>query len=179
MASYRLCVRGIVSAFVGAVAVAGLGGQVQGQCVPGWISGAGVPGFDNTVSAMLVWDDGSGPSLYAAGSFSVVGHARASRIARWDGANWSALGGEFDGAVLALTVYRGELIAAGSFRSAGGIGAGRIARWDGTSWSPLGSGIDGWVYALAVYNDELIAAGTFLAAGGVGANYIARWDGTN
>ena len=38
-----------------------------------------------TVTALLLWDDGSGPSL-------IVGGAFAGGIARWDGVAWSSLG---------------------------------------------------------------------------------------
>ena len=81
-------------------------------------------------------------------------------------------------AVLALTVYNGELIAGGNFFTAGGKEANAIARWDGTRWSPLGSGMSGGgVSALTMYNGELIAGGGFTTAGGSPASRIARLDG--
>jgi hypothetical protein len=50
---------------------------------------------DNAVHALVVFDDGSGagPALYAGGGFNTAGGQSASKIARWDGQSWSALGG--------------------------------------------------------------------------------------
>src|SRR5215212_2614337 len=49
-------------------------------------------GADDSISAMIVFDDGSGPALYAGGAFTAAGGTNASRVARWDGTSWSALG---------------------------------------------------------------------------------------
>ena len=51
--------------------------------------GSGIDG--GTVLAMAAYDDGSGPALYAAGSFTTAGGVPADDIARWDGNQWSAL----------------------------------------------------------------------------------------
>jgi len=42
---------------------------------------------------VVVYDDGSGPALYATGSFQTAGAVAASRIARWNGTTWSELSG--------------------------------------------------------------------------------------
>jgi hypothetical protein len=47
-------------------------------------------GLDGKVQAMAVYDDGSGPALYAAGTFTIAGGVNAN-LARWDGTGWSAL----------------------------------------------------------------------------------------
>jgi len=57
---------------------------------------------NGTVLALAVFDDGHGPALYAGGSFTTAGGAAASRIARWDGSSWSAVGSGLDGPVWAL-----------------------------------------------------------------------------
>src|SRR5262245_65135 len=62
--------------------------------------GAQEPG--GPVSALTVFDDGSGAALYAAGSFESAGGAAARRIARWNGEAWSALGSGLNGNALAL-----------------------------------------------------------------------------
>ncbi|HEX6885160.1 MAG TPA: HYR domain-containing protein [Planctomycetota bacterium] len=146
------------------------------------------------VHALAVYDDGVGPALYAGGWFTTAGGTDASRIARWDGSSWSALGSGMRGsgvvefaAVDALTVYddgRGPaLYAGGVFTTAGGVAAKNIARWDGSSWNALGSGMNDWVFALAVHDDgagsALYAGGSFTTAGGVSASRIARWDGSS
>ena len=43
-------------------------------------------------AAVTVFDDGTGPALYAVGAFTTVGGVPANRIAKWDGSQWSALG---------------------------------------------------------------------------------------
>jgi hypothetical protein len=151
-------------------------------------------GHEPCVYALTVFDDGTGPALYAGGSFALAGDVAASRIARWDGTSWSPLGSGVSGtppfgftSVYALTVFDDgtgpALYAGGDFTNAGGVDASRIARWDGTSWSALGSGMSGGgVQALAVFDDgtgaALYAAGGLTFAGGVSASRIARWDGT-
>lgn len=42
--------------------------------------------------AMATFDDGTGPALYVAGNFSQVDGQSIYRLARWDGASWSAVG---------------------------------------------------------------------------------------
>lgn len=143
----------------------------------------------SSVNAFTVFDDGSGPALYAGGSFSTAGGEAAPSIAKWDGSMWSAIGGT-DGLVNALAVFDDgtgpALYAGGFFFSAGGAPASRIARWDGSTWSALGEGVGGagsaTVNALAVFDDgsgpALYAGGTFTTAGGASANRLAKWDGS-
>ena len=154
-------------------------------------------------SALTVYDDGSGPALYAAGSFTnansgVTAHVAngtfttpgglpPKNVARWTGAGWASLGASTNGSISVLAVYDDgngpALYAGGSFTIAGGVAANRIARWDGSSWSALGSGMDGIVRALAVHDDgsgpALYAGGSFTTAGDEAANRIARWDGAS
>lgn len=159
--------------------------QLRGASAFAWESRFVGPGLDNNVLVTTVWDDGSGPAVYAGGLFLSAGGNLVNRIARWNGSEWSPLGGPSDAGmnaqVLSLTVYDGALIAGGVFTEAGGVNANHIARWDGTAWSPLGEGTDGivgTVQALTVYNGELIAGGGFTEAGGVTVNGIARWNGS-
>ena len=65
-----------------------------------WHDGAWLPvqgsqgrGTDGVVRSLLVWDDGSGPALYAGGSFTTAGGVLANHVARWNGTDWSALVG--------------------------------------------------------------------------------------
>ncbi len=150
-------------------------------------------GMDNMVEALAVFDDGggSGPALYAAGSFMAAGGPLLNRIARWNGSSWAPLAGGASSAALALAVFDDgggagpALYAGGSFTLAGGVLVNYVARWNGTTWAPLGSGLNSRVEALAVFDDgsgggpALVAAGRFLSAGGVTARRIARWNGSN
>jgi hypothetical protein len=144
-----------------------------------------------SVNAMAVFDDGSGsgPALYVGGRFTSAGGLQASRIAKWDGASWSAVGGGMNGNVLALTVFDDGtggpgLYAAGGFTDAGGMPANRIAKWDGSSWTAVGAGTNDSVSALTIFDDAgggpaLYAGGWFTSAGGMPANRIAKWDGAS
>ncbi len=149
--------------------------------------GEGVSSGGSTidVKALTVFDDGNGPALYAGGNFSTAGGVAASRVARWDGTEWTPVGAGFDGTVRAFAAFddgTGEaLYAGGIFRLSGGVPVSRIARWDGTTWTQVGSGMNERIRALAVYDDgsgpALYAGGRFTRTGGVDASRVARWDG--
>jgi len=144
-------------------------------------------GLNRPVFASTVFDDGSGPALFAGGLFTMAGGVEANYVAKWNGSSWSALGQGLNNWVAALTVFDDgsgpALYAAGDFTSAGGVVAGYVARWDGSSWSAVGSGMTSSVSALAVFDDgsgpQLYAGGLFLFAGGVSARRVARWDGSS
>jgi len=154
-----------------------------GDCTPEWSTlGSGVL-FGGSIRALVVFDDGSGPALYAGGEFTQSDGSPVSNIARWDGAAWFPLGEGMDGVVWALTVFDDgtgpALYAGGEFTQAGGNTANRVAPWDGVAWSPLGVGFNNEVRTLAVYNDgsgqALYTGGLFTQAGGSPANRVARW----
>ena len=163
--------------------------------------GAGDGSINGAVRAIAV----SGSDVYVGGSFSDVNNqgtvlTAADYLARWDGSNWSALGGDSmgDGAlnasVRALAVDgSGNLYAGGAFTDIKAgiftlLTADYIARWDGGAWHALGAGasdegaLNGAVYALAVSGSDLYVGGAFtdIKAGIftlISADHIARWDG--
>lgn len=61
------------------------------------------------VHALTVYDDGSGPALYAGGWFTTAGGVTTNRIAKWNGTSWSALSGPsgngMNRQIFALAVY--------------------------------------------------------------------------
>ncbi len=148
--------------------------------------GEGVLG--GPIYSMTVFDDGTGPALYVAGTFNQAGGIPANNIARWDGSSWSALGEGLGGQVWAHSMTTFDdgtgpaLYVAGLFNQAGGIPANNIARWDGSSWSALGEGLNNGALALTTFDEgngpALYVGGTFTQAGGNPANGIARWDGS-
>ena len=217
------------------------------------LSGPSGTGYWRASYALAVFDDGSGPALYAGGYFTTAGGVTVNNIARWDGSAWSALAGPsgtgIDSSVVALAVFDDgsgpALYAGGLFTTAGGVTVNRIARWNGSAWSalsgPCGTGVgDGstrgsgpspssttapgppciaggnfdtaggrqrephrplgrlrlvrprWVVArgcgpvrCAPWRSSTTAAGprctpavSSLIAGGVTVNHIARWDGS-
>ncbi len=141
--------------------------------------------MDDRVSALAVLPNGD---LVAGGNFTTAGGVGASRVARWDGVQWSDIGGgiatnlSLNPHVYAVAALpNGDVIVGGEFLSAGPDGAvltSNIARWDGTSWSSLAGGVDGDVYALQTTSSgDVIASGSFLNAGGsVSAAHVARWN---
>ncbi|MBC7772714.1 MAG: hypothetical protein H7210_09495 [Pyrinomonadaceae bacterium] len=98
----------------------------------------------------------AGGDVVAGGSFTIAGGVPANNIARWDGHDWTPLGGGLTGEnpayVWSLQVMPdGDLIAGCGFvTTAGGMPANNIARWNGAAWSPLGTGIGGSVNSLAL-----------------------------
>jgi hypothetical protein len=176
-------------------------GMTEGSAVAQtrhWDRGFGLPGTDwpGGIMALQSFDDGSGPALYAAGDFHVIGSAHAESVARWNGSEWSPVGSELSGEVDALITFDDgngpALYAGGSFGSHDNPTIAGIARWNGVQWESVGGGIGPGsapymcferVYAMAVFDDgsgpALYAAGQFDEAGGTAAWNIAKWDGAH
>ncbi len=156
-------------------------------------------GADHFVHALVEYDDGTGPALYAGGQFTVMGGQTVHGIARWTGSTWQSVGTGVAGSnpllgVYALTVFDDgtgngpELYAGGQFGSMDGVTAEGIAKWNGARWAPVGTGAmtptPGSVRTLCVYDDAsgsgpaLYAGGNFAVISGVAANRVAKWNGT-
>ncbi len=167
-------------------------------CSSSWLpTFGGQPGTDGNIDALTVFDDGSGPSLFAAGTFGFAGGVPVVRVAKWNGTSWSALGSGLagwgaDGGVNSLIVFDDgggpALYAGGRFSNISAGTAFFIAKWDGSSWSALGSGLapspfaGSRVDAFAVYDDgtgpALFAGGSFRVPGVTAASNLAKWNGT-
>ncbi len=174
-------------------------GSVVAHGVARWRAGgwSALPGVRNApngaVNVLASLDVGLGESLYAGGEFGAAGSVLATRIARWDGMNWSPLGGGMEDSVLALAEYDDgtgvALYAGGEFGLAGGMPASRVAKWNGSTWSALGSGLSAAtpggpvVNALASFDDGsgpvLYVGGQFDHAGSVPVSGFARWNGSD
>jgi hypothetical protein len=112
-------------------------------------------GFEKQVFAIRVYDDGSGPALYAGGTFTTSGGPALHSISKWNGLAWSPLAGGVSGGALpsvnALTVIddgSGPALFAGGNFSSSPAGDSSIAKWGGCSappspWTDLGSGLAG------------------------------------
>lgn len=129
-----------------------------------------------------------GGSLYAGGNFNTLGGAAgATRIARWDGADWHEIDSVNhvipNGVIWAVEFVNGEMFIGGQFRDLGGVDENdAIARWDGSHYQPLRTGIpnNGVVYVLKAIGDDLWVGGRYDDAGeNEDAKNIAVWDGEN
>ncbi|MCH8807421.1 MAG: hypothetical protein IH986_15235 [Planctomycetes bacterium] len=140
----------------------------------------------SAVGGLAVFDDGSGPALYAGGHFTWAGGVPARNIAKWDGNRWWPLGdGVSAGSVIpylqALTMFDDgsgpALFAGGSFSQPVHF----MACWDGRSWSAVGEPLNQRVQVLHSFDDGrgpmLYAGGRFVRAGTLRVNLVARWDG--
>lgn len=162
--------------------------------------GSGIDGLDvgRGGRALAVFDDGSGAALYLGGVFESVDGVPAAGIAKWNGHEWSSVGGgleffELEPAVLALEVFDDgsgpALFVGGSFNLAGGVETRSIAKWDGQAWFGLDGGLSApnnvvGVNALAAADassglgSALFVGGVFSKAGDIEALNIARWSGS-
>lgn len=177
-----------------------------------------LPGSTRVVSAGMprtagdeFWDDkffvgGPGGSvttlswyqneLIVGGAFRTAGKALAYHLAKWNGAEWQAVGTPpLDPAcpyrcymwgkrlsINASVVYAGKLVVGGYFQKT-------IVSWDGSQWEFLGGGLEGpitssdgdleRVETLAVIGDDLFAGGSFYKPGTTTFARLLRWDGAN
>ncbi len=84
------------------------------------------------VHALLAFDDGSGPGLYAACEMP-------GGIKKWNGSSWNVLRGGLNGNGLALAAFAdpssdtSDLFVGGNFQLADGVSSSGIAQWRGCS----------------------------------------------
>ncbi|MBL7129219.1 MAG: T9SS type A sorting domain-containing protein [Ignavibacteria bacterium] len=137
-------------------------------------------GIDNGTVYALTF---SLSSLYAGGSFTMIGGVTYNKIAKWSG-NWSLVGTGTDNTIYSFYTTNtvpipGFLCAGGTFTNAGGVSANRVAVWNGTTWSSLGTGMSGGSYpivrAFSDFRMVLGAGGLFANAGGTNVSNIALW----
>jgi hypothetical protein len=145
------------------------------------------------VWTLATFDDGTGPALYAGGTFTRAGGVRAFNVAKWNGQAWSTLGSGLvlagqngDGVVFSLVPFDDgtgpALYAAGFFDRAGGVPVAGVARWDGSSWSAVSGGYWGSFRGLKVYDSGagpvLVAAGEFGPAYPRLTTGVVQWNGS-
>ena len=54
-------------------------------------------GADSFIGALIAFDDGAGPALYAAGGFAHIEGVAAARVAKFDGQKWGPVGDGLSG----------------------------------------------------------------------------------
>ncbi len=163
--------------------------MVRGQSFPAEQESA-------TIFELGTFDLGSGPRLFASGSFRFAGPIAADSIAQWDGRAWAPLGIPDDGTT--ATAYAMHQFPAGAgnpvyfgggfehVRLDGETHAVRgIGAWDGANWSPVEAGLSSGglssraVLALQGFNDgsgeKLFLGGQFAGTVGRPLNHVARY----
>lgn len=131
--------------------------------------GAGLTGGTLMVNAVAVM----GGNVFIGGTFTAVDGVAASRVAKWNGSAWSALGSGANGTVNAMAVLGSELFIGGTFSSVGGVSlTSRLAKWDGTTWLAAGAGFN----STSVPTGGLVVAGSSLFVGR--GTQAQKWDGT-
>lgn len=140
--------------------------KVTGTVTP---LGAGLTGGTLFVNAVAVL----GTDVYIGGTFTAVDGVAASRVAKWNGSAWSALGSGANGTVNAMAVLGTELFIGGTFSSVGGVSlTSRLAKWNGTTWVAVGAGFN----STSVPTGGLAVAGTELFVGR--GTQVQKWDGS-
>ncbi|MDF1837287.1 MAG: hypothetical protein P1V35_05420 [Planctomycetota bacterium] len=173
--------------------------QVGSGCTPQWQPTFSASAqLDNIAYDGVVFDDGTGPALYVAGSFQFAGPVHARGLAKWTGNRFEEVPNWPGGDVRALAIYDDgtgpALYVGGEFTAITPHGlASNVARFDGSGWSPLGGGVFSVglcggvpcpqrVDALLVRQQgsafELVVGGTFNMAGTAAAQSLAAWNGT-
>lgn len=139
-----------------------------------------------TVNSLAV----QGTDLIAGGNFVHIGGVETNKVARWDGRQWSPLGGGVvicqDGdcvTVESVAVGANNIYAIGIFDTdlVGAVNAPGVTQWDGQGWATLGGGVVGEIAnlnAVAASGKDAYIGGHFQNAGGASVNNIARWDGS-
>jgi len=160
-----------------------LGSPIGAQCVE-WSSGEfPSPHAKGPVEVLAVADDGTGPALFAGGSFGEIGGVSSRSIARLRDGRWTPLGKGllpfFRGVTIrAIAAFDGAIHVGGQFLVDGDPAVRSLARWNGREFVAVaGPGAPARVDALAVFDD---GSGAALYAGGVvdGKDALLRWDGT-
>jgi len=121
--------------------------------------------------------------LYLGGGFTYIGSTLFRNIARYNGTNYSSVGGGVQGGlphINILDTYNNEIIAGGVFAYAGTGYANNIASWNGTTWNNMENGLNGTVNDLVVdsINNFLYVSGSQTQLGnGNFVSSIVRWNG--
>jgi len=161
----------------------------------GW-RGLGPPYLNDWVNDIAVYDDGTGPALFAGGAFNDLNRVH---MARWKpGVGWSRMpdpgypltsGCQVNGGWVEVLAVHDDgsgpgLYAGGRFGAAacfsGNVASNKIIRYDGTGFHSLAGGVDdGLVDTLCSFDDgsgpALYVSGPFTSIGGVPFHGLARW----
>lgn len=168
-----------------ALAILALTASARPQCGDPDL-GFGAAGADGAVTEFVLFDDGSGPALYAAGGFGALGGTCASGVASWNGSSWSPVGAGIQGTVVDLAVLdtgAGPRLHA-LVRPEPWVGA-HVALWNGTGWvqatSTLGSsfGVQALGSCVVAGTPQIVVGGRAPTIEGSMVPMLQRWTGTS
>jgi hypothetical protein len=165
-------------------------GGVQANLVAAWDGSTwaaldkGV-GQSGAVRALAVFDDGSGPRLYAGGSFQQYSAPIFQRMARWDGSKWGPVGGGIDLIVHDLVRFddgAGARLFACGQAVYGTTPPSSVLTWDGANWGVPGPGLEQGAFEMAALETEfgprLVVAGAIDLQGAPPHHGVVTWDGS-
>jgi hypothetical protein len=142
--------------------------------------GSSPKGFDGAVVTLLSHDDGSGPALYAGGSWCLADESNTRGFGRWDGTAWRAVGNSPPTSVTALATSPGGLLVVATHGFPPGYGP-ALSYWDGVSWTHTSPDPNQpYVYsALQQFGTALYVGGSFNITIGLNVtSNLARWTPT-
>src|SRR5438876_10600051 len=85
---------------------------------------------DLSAGTLVIYDFAFlGSNVYVGGVFTQAGGVPAIGLAKWDGQNWSSVGG-FSGLVFTMATDGSNLYVGGSFTNVGGTLSTNIAKWN-------------------------------------------------
>ncbi len=142
--------------------------------------------IDGVTSRLMVFDDGSGPALYAAGTSSPP----LQGVARYRNGAWeqigATVGGDVNDLAIASTSNGPRLVAVGAFASLGAATSAGLAMWNGSQWQNIGatgliSGFPGPGANAAATGDlgqgpRLFVGGAFQRVDTTSAHYVVSWS---
>jgi hypothetical protein len=112
-----------------------------------------------------------GTTLFIGGNFTKINDETETRgVAKYDGKKITAMGGQFDRAIMSMVWSNGKLYAGGIFNEFGDDSCRGAAVWDGKAWSELGGGLQNSCYAVATDGKNV-----FFSENTTG---VKMWDGS-
>jgi hypothetical protein len=141
------------------------------------VGNASPGGHGGIVDALVYFDDGTGPAIYAGGQFGDIDLIAAANVVKWNGTAWLSL--PVSGRVLDFAVFDDG---SGPALYAGKVTQPNVVKLTPTGWQAVGAvSLNGTVQTLAAFDDgagsKLYVGGTFGAAGPTPILAFARLNG--
>ncbi len=130
---------------------------------------------NSSVFAMAVYKD----ELYIGGHFTKADGFTGDYIMKWDGHQFTEVGGGANYRVTCMKVYNNELYVGGWFTRVGNMDCNNVAKWDGTQWTCLNNDefdFTNSINDLCILNDRLYIAGQFQKIGNDSIRNIAMYN---